>query len=50
MRAGTVVAETFSYVEPYLLLGLIYWVIALALSRLGLLAEARMSAHLVAKV
>ncbi|KAF1021156.1 MAG: L-cystine transport system permease protein YecS [Paracidovorax wautersii] len=39
MTAGTVVAETFSYVEPYLLLGLIYWLMAVALSRLGRLTE-----------
>ncbi|PLC50614.1 ABC transporter permease [Pollutimonas subterranea] len=33
--AGTVVAETFSYAEPYILLGLIYWGLALALAATG---------------
>lgn len=35
MTAGTIVAETFSYAEPYLLLGLIYWLLALAFAGLG---------------
>jgi polar amino acid transport system permease protein len=35
MTAGTVVAETFSYIEPYVLLGLIYWLMALSLAWLG---------------
>ncbi|KRB70680.1 amino acid ABC transporter permease [Noviherbaspirillum sp. Root189] len=39
MTAGTVVAETFSYIEPYLLLGLIYWLLALSLSWLGRTTE-----------
>ncbi|MFT3758166.1 amino acid ABC transporter permease [Thauera sp.] len=44
MTAGTVVAETFSYVEPYLLLGLIYWLLAATFSRLGLLVERSLGA------
>ena len=43
MTAGTVVADTFSYLEPYLLLGLIYWLMALALASLGRATE-RLSA------
>lgn len=39
MTAGTVVAETFSYVEPYLLLGLFYWVLTLVLAGLGRTSE-----------
>lgn len=35
MTAGTIVAETFSYMEPYVLLGLIYWLMALSLAWLG---------------
>ncbi|MEC4722730.1 amino acid ABC transporter permease [Noviherbaspirillum sp. CPCC 100848] len=33
--AGTIVADTFSYAEPYLLLGLIYWVLALSFGFAG---------------
>lgn len=39
MTAGTVVAETFSYIEPYLLLGLFYWVLTLVLAGLGRTSE-----------
>lgn len=39
MTAGTVVADTFSYLEPYLLLGLIYWLMALALAAIGRATE-----------
>jgi len=39
MTAGTVVADTFSYLEPYLLLGLIYWFMALAMAGLGRATE-----------
>ncbi|AKH22101.1 ABC transporter permease [Sedimenticola thiotaurini] len=35
MTAGSIVAETFSYAEPYILLGLIYWVLALSMAGLG---------------
>jgi His/Glu/Gln/Arg/opine family amino acid ABC transporter permease subunit len=43
MTAGTIVAETFSYAEPYLLLGLIYWLIALTLAWLGHTTERLMA-------
>jgi polar amino acid transport system permease protein len=39
MTAGTLVADSFSYLEPYLLLGLVYWLLALSLSGLGRIAE-----------
>jgi His/Glu/Gln/Arg/opine family amino acid ABC transporter permease subunit len=39
MTAGTVVAETFSYMEPYLLLGLFYWALTLMLAGLGRASE-----------
>lgn len=35
MTAGSIVAETFSYAEPYILLGLIYWLLALSLAGMG---------------
>jgi len=35
MTAGSIVAETFSYAEPYILLGLIYWMLALSLAGMG---------------
>lgn len=44
MTAGTIVAETFSYAEPYVLLGLIYWLMALSLSWLGQATE-RLTTH-----
>jgi polar amino acid transport system permease protein len=39
MTAGTVVAETFSYMEPYLLLGSFYWALTLMLAGLGRASE-----------
>ncbi|HVR50175.1 MAG TPA: amino acid ABC transporter permease [Pseudorhodoferax sp.] len=41
MTAGRVVAETFTFVEPYLLLALFYWLIAYAVARLGTALERR---------
>lgn len=35
MTAGKVVAEQFVYVEPYLLLALAYWALAVLINRLG---------------
>ncbi|WP_144633697.1 amino acid ABC transporter permease [Bordetella genomosp. 13] len=35
MTAGKVVAEQFVYVEPYLMLALSYWVLAVLINRLG---------------
>lgn len=45
MTAGTIVAETFSYIEPYLLLGLIYWLFAVAMTWLGHTAERLSTPH-----
>ncbi len=45
MTAGTIVADTFSYIEPYVLLGLIYWLLAVAMSWLGHAAERLTTPH-----
>jgi polar amino acid transport system permease protein len=45
MTAGTIVAETFSYIEPYVLLGLIYWLFAVTITWLGHLAERITTPH-----
>lgn len=45
MTAGTIVAETFSYIEPYLLLGLIYWLFAVAMTWFGHAAERFTTPH-----
>ena len=45
MTAGTIVAETFSYIEPYILLGLIYWLFAVAMAWLGQVAERLTTPH-----
>ena len=45
MTAGTIVAETFSYIEPYVLLGLIYWLFAVAMTWLGHAAERLSTPH-----
>lgn len=42
MTTSTIVAETFSYIEPYLLLGATYWLLASGLARLGRTAERRL--------
>ncbi|MDH5856596.1 amino acid ABC transporter permease [Lampropedia aestuarii] len=43
MTAGRVVAETFNFLEPYLLLALFYWLITYVVVRLGLMAERRIA-------
>ncbi len=42
----TMAAETFTYVEPFLVLSLFYWLMVIATTRLGARVEARVTRHL----
>ncbi len=39
-------AETFTYVEPFLVLSLCYWLLVIVTARLGQMVEARAMRHL----
>lgn len=41
MRAGQIVAETFNFVEPYIILALLYWLLTFLTSLLGRYFERR---------
>ena len=42
----TMAAETFTYVEPFLVLSLFYWLMVVVTTRLGARVEARVTRHL----
>jgi len=42
----TMAAETFTYIEPYLVLSLFYWLLVVATTKIGQKVEARVTRHL----